>query len=82
MPDGGQQAMQLRVLESVCGHWEQSDETGVHQQALRHLPAGTHAHHVVQEDLGEGPAGEGSSLWPQCIAVAVLQPLHVRRAEA
>lgn len=62
MPYGGKQAMQLSVFESVSGHWQQSDEAGVQQQALGDLPTGTHAHHVMQEHLREGAAGKGSCL--------------------
>lgn len=62
MPDGGQQAMQLGVLEAIGGHRQEGDQAGVDQQALGGFPAAAHAHHVVQEDLGEGAAGEGASL--------------------
>ena len=54
--------MQLRVLEAVSGHRQQGDKAGVHQQALGNLPAGAHAHHVVQEHLRKGAAGKGSRL--------------------
>lgn len=70
MPDGGKQAMQLSLLEAISGHWQQSDEARVHQQALGNLPAGTHAHHVVQEHLREGAAWEGSGLQMQTSGLA------------
>ena len=62
MPDGGQQTIKLGVLEAVSGHRQEGDQAGVDQQALGGLPATAHAHHVMQEDLGEGATGEGSSL--------------------
>lgn len=72
MPDGGKQAVQLSVFESVSGHWQQSDEAGVHQQALGNLPAGTHAHHVMQEHLREGAAGKGSCLQAQTCKLSAI----------
>lgn len=65
MPDGGKQAVQLGVLEAVSGHRQQGDEAGVDQQALGNLPAGAHAHHMVQEHLRKGAAGKGSRLHAQ-----------------
>ncbi len=49
--------MQLSVLEAVGGNRQEGDEARVHQQALGGLPPRAHAHHVVQEHLGEGAAG-------------------------
>ena len=74
VPDGGQQAMQLSLLEPISGNWQQSDKAGVHQQALGNLPGGTHAHHVVQEHLREGAAWEGSRLQMQASGLAHPHP--------
>ncbi len=49
--------MQLSVLEAVGGNRQEGDEARVHKQALGGFPPGAHAHHVVQEHLGEGAAG-------------------------
>ena len=66
--------MQLSVLEAISGDRQQCDKAGVHQQALRSFPAGTHAHHVVQEHLRKGTAGKSASLQQPCI---VPHQIHV-----
>ena len=62
MPDSGQEAMQLGISQAVSGDGQQGDQAGVDQQAVGALPAIAHAHHVVQEDLRECPAGQRTRL--------------------
>lgn len=78
MPDSRKQAVQLSLLESISGHWQQSDKAGVHQQALGSLPGGTHAHHVVQEHLREGAAWKSPRLQMQSARLLQLNKLILK----